>query len=273
MRLSDEGQLGSQTSKANYARWVQVTMIFSRIANSITHRKWGEFAVEVVVVIIGVLLALQVDNWSEARSLRSDQTKLIQSLLEDFRENQEIAKREIQRFTRAEAASLTLMAIAQNRSEVSSGEFYSLINDALQRRTPRFAENTWTLLTADGQLTKLENSELKKQISSFYRYTSQTADAFSPNARSESDEFSQVIAEHYDMARYVYHVHPEDLSTFEYDADGLLDFVEESRPAIISLAARAWHTTFDWRRITERTLELADEIERQLTIELERLNS
>ena len=42
---------------------------------------------EIILVVIGKLLALQINNWKEARNRKIEEEKLLIALAEDFKEN------------------------------------------------------------------------------------------------------------------------------------------------------------------------------------------
>lgn len=50
--------------------------------------KYLKYAIgEIVLVMIGILLALQVNNWNENRALKKEELKVMKSLLQEFNEN------------------------------------------------------------------------------------------------------------------------------------------------------------------------------------------
>jgi hypothetical protein len=52
--------------------------------------KYFKYAIgEILLVVIGILIALQINNWNETRKGRIEEKKILASLLEDFRETQE----------------------------------------------------------------------------------------------------------------------------------------------------------------------------------------
>ncbi len=45
-------------------------MIIRRIAQGINQQNWFTVAVEVMVVVVGIFIGLQVDEWNEERKMR-----------------------------------------------------------------------------------------------------------------------------------------------------------------------------------------------------------
>ena len=110
-------------------------------------QRWRDVVVELLIVIVGVFLAIQVENWNEGRKELAQEKVLLESLRDDFVENQRIGKHRIGQYTRAEAAALELRRIAQTETEANVEEFYEVINDANSVWPPSFVSNTWDLLT------------------------------------------------------------------------------------------------------------------------------
>ena len=51
--------------------------------------KYLKYAIgEIILVVIGILIALQINNWNESRKDRKEETKVLNALLEDFGETQ-----------------------------------------------------------------------------------------------------------------------------------------------------------------------------------------
>ena len=57
-----------------------------------------EFFVELLVVVVGVFLAIQVENWNSARKELNQEKLLLASLHAEFVENMAIGKRSRTRF-------------------------------------------------------------------------------------------------------------------------------------------------------------------------------
>jgi hypothetical protein len=105
-------------------------VIIKRISDALLSRRWRDVLVELLIVIVGVFLAIQVENWNEGRKELAQEKVLLESLRDDFVENQRIGKHRIGQYTRAEAAALELRRVTQTETELNAEKFYTLINDA-----------------------------------------------------------------------------------------------------------------------------------------------
>lgn len=64
-------------------------MILRRLADSIRQQDWFTVFLELVIVVIGILVALQVDNWNQERHARGEAAILRQQIIHDLYRNRE----------------------------------------------------------------------------------------------------------------------------------------------------------------------------------------
>ena len=63
-------------------------MLPRRIASYMKDQNWTAVGIELLVVVIGVFLGLQVDNWNESRIERNNVRTYYVRLIEDIRTNE-----------------------------------------------------------------------------------------------------------------------------------------------------------------------------------------
>lgn len=63
-------------------------MILRRLAAAIRRQDWFLVALEIAIVVVGILIALQVDNWNEARKARAQGEQWRQQIIADLRQSQ-----------------------------------------------------------------------------------------------------------------------------------------------------------------------------------------
>ncbi|MDJ0657569.1 MAG: DUF6090 family protein [Xanthomonadales bacterium] len=110
-------------------------MILRHIAKGLVRRDWGTVFVELVLVIAGVFMALQVDNWNNERIARNDEADYLNRLIAELEEtrshNERLIARtreKIQALGRAHLAlldgSLNLDSMAAFESDFEALDFY-----------------------------------------------------------------------------------------------------------------------------------------------------
>ena len=63
-------------------------MIFRRLAGYLRHDNWFTVILELVIVVVGLFLAFQLDRWYETQRSKSSLQAHLVSLAEDFMENE-----------------------------------------------------------------------------------------------------------------------------------------------------------------------------------------
>ncbi|TXS92920.1 hypothetical protein FV139_13245 [Parahaliea maris] len=74
-------------------------MILQRMAESLRSRNWGNLFTELVIVVVGVFIGLQVDTWNDARSDAKRREQIVDALatyLSDLRSVQENVNAEVE---------------------------------------------------------------------------------------------------------------------------------------------------------------------------------
>ena len=56
----------------------------SRIANRLLERSWASFAVELILVVAGILIALAIDGWNADREDRRSERAYLELLVRDL---------------------------------------------------------------------------------------------------------------------------------------------------------------------------------------------
>ncbi|MFN2275594.1 MAG: hypothetical protein ACK2TX_12195, partial [Anaerolineales bacterium] len=70
-------------------------MILRRISEHISSQNWFAVAVEFIIVVVGVFMGLQVQDWNEARKARIEETGLLSRLHVETRELLEKQREEL----------------------------------------------------------------------------------------------------------------------------------------------------------------------------------
>lgn len=68
-------------------------MMLFRTIEHLRERNWGTAAFEFVLVVVGIFLALQVDNWNEERKDRIDERRFMQRLHDDVLRAEDLTDR------------------------------------------------------------------------------------------------------------------------------------------------------------------------------------
>ena len=108
--------------------------IRKKMADDNKPMKYMRYAIgEIVLVVIGILIALSINNWNTARNLSERQTSFINQIISDLKKSEiELEKIKDFYFTRAEASSIITQSFwnheIQNDSIFSSFSIPYLID-------------------------------------------------------------------------------------------------------------------------------------------------
>ena len=99
-------------------------VLLRRIIEHSKEQNWFAVALDLVVVVVGIFLAFQVDSWYEERKLQETVIGTLSGLAFDFESNREALLDTKNRHTRSlEAIEDILLYDPELRSEISHEEF------------------------------------------------------------------------------------------------------------------------------------------------------
>ena len=136
--------------------------------------KYARYAIgEIVLVVIGILIALQINNWNEEKKINREVNEYLTNLLTEFKTNQEVLKSDMEshKFVSIKTKELSDL-ISPNPKEITSNKLDTLMFAVMFY--PEFTALT-TLMTSD-KLERVNDYELKNDIANWklnyeeYRY-------------------------------------------------------------------------------------------------------
>lgn len=124
---------------------------------------------EIILVVVGILLALQINNWNEARKRNIEEEKLLTALIEDFNENKVRLEKAISRETDMVRMSKSLIKAMQSDQKAippDSIRFW-VTSGAKSWWKTEFVTGTYDAMVSSGNISILENDNLKRVLSQF----------------------------------------------------------------------------------------------------------
>ena len=153
---------------------------------------------EIVLVVIGILIALQINNWNENRKLRITQEKTLKELRSDLAQSLLDVESDMGYFKTCLASNQALLKAIQNELPFADSLSKHFANMYPAYATFSINQSTFDHLRQNGE-NLIPNDSLRTQISAFY--TSQV------NLYREAE--ARFLIEHYENA-----VQPMLLSAF-----------------------------------------------------------
>jgi len=116
---------------------------------------------EIILVMIGILLALQVNNWNQNRIEQKEEKEIIAKLHADFKENKKVLKKFIGEVNNQMNAQETLMRlIGASKEELYKHSLDSIFYISFGATEVAFADNTIKNIMQSGKLNLLKNETI-----------------------------------------------------------------------------------------------------------------
>jgi hypothetical protein len=233
-------------------------------------QNWFAVAIDFVIVVFGVFIGIQVANWNEARADKIQEAAIVAQLHDEFSEIQTALEKQILIRESYVNDLLSLIVDLENSN--------AIIDDLTVKRALVAARSTgrrptasaaYLQLTANGDLARLSNEELKQALIRYHARLDRDAFIFPELMRAVIQEMSSNGYVDYDPrapaptgASIDNDVEEEKLrvkSIRSYDIEGLRQY-EQHYETLLRLHAAIANTD-------KTQLELADEILAQISEE------
>jgi hypothetical protein len=145
-------------------------MITQRFALYMRNHDWFAVLIEIGVVIVGLMLAFQLDGWVEQRGEREKETEYIHRLIDDFEADAVAIQFAIDVASMRLRLADLLMEVSHDPA-VALGrpvEFLGAINQAAYTYTPSLTSHTFEDLRSTGNMRLLLDQELKDAMYDYY---------------------------------------------------------------------------------------------------------
>ena len=128
--------------------------------------KYFKYAIgEIILVVIGILIALQINNWNELKKQRNEAQTFIKRLSEEVGQNIEVTNREISlEQLQVEKTKSLLEMFSWSQDKISSRAIDSLIFAIMSSNSVDIKTGTLQEGLNTGQVSLLSNNELKQKL-------------------------------------------------------------------------------------------------------------
>lgn len=148
-------------------------MILDRLATGLKKRDWGTAVLEVLIVVVGIFIGLQVDDWNQARQDRSDIAIYLNRIHDDLSTDAEFftfLAREA-RDKREALEKLKRIIGEDGPPDEDPDSIFGLLEDSssLGWEFPEVQTVTFFDLQSSGKLALIKDAELRTQLSFYYQ--------------------------------------------------------------------------------------------------------
>ena len=119
-------------------------------------------------MVIGILIALQVDNWNEERKLRQLEISYLEKLIEEIEFNENSFEMKVEYYTVFVDSQKKLLALFQRGISFDESEMLFAIEMCGEDEGIWIKKDIWNDLNSTGNIQIIQNRELLQRISQFY---------------------------------------------------------------------------------------------------------
>jgi len=134
-------------------------------------RKYFKYAIgEILLVVIGILIALQINNWNESRKQKKQIHTNILSIAKDISNDTVLQQRVIKSLNKEIKAGELLIPIMESEKQIiqDSLTFILKFNNLTSVYVIPDETNTWSLLKSSGVLSEFPDAKLLGMLQDYY---------------------------------------------------------------------------------------------------------
>ena len=147
-------------------------MFVRRLGQSIRGQNWFTVTVELLVVVVGLVAAFQIDRWWEAHGVRLDEEMYISRLISDLEEdipNLEYAI-SLAEVRRDFGDFLAEVGAESSAALDKPAYFLAAVSQAAFTYTPSLTSHTFEDLRSTGNLKLIRDQDVKNALRDYYGY-------------------------------------------------------------------------------------------------------
>ena len=143
-------------------------MILSRVIEHFRKQEWTAIFLDFVIVVVGVFVGMQVNNWNVARQERDRESAVLARLLIEFRgQNDELSHLAESLSLYNESARQVIIAIKADRPPADREQFAYWVDKMTNLGRPPARSATYIQLLSSGDLDLLRSEKLQHLLITF----------------------------------------------------------------------------------------------------------
>jgi len=140
-----------------------------RVANALRETRWTQVFIELLLLVVGILIALAIDGWMQDRQDARKERLYLERLVRDFDQDRETLE-EFTAFEERQAADAVLAyrPLCGGTDVADREAVVRALDHLTTRRTVRLARATYSDMLATGNLRLIRNAGLRDRIVKLY---------------------------------------------------------------------------------------------------------
>jgi hypothetical protein len=144
-----------------------------KLSSRLRAHDWTAAAIELVIVVLGILIALQVSNWNQDRQDQARAGSYYRRLHEDLLADRQSMDSTLAFWAQVSNYGREAMANAETGQRVEDSNWKTVLAwyQASQLMPFELEDTTFVEMRANGDLALIANEDLRKRLAEYYRLT------------------------------------------------------------------------------------------------------
>lgn len=164
-------------------------MIVNRIAQGLRRQDWPTAVLELVILVIGIYIGLQVDDWVSERQDRETETMYLELLARDVAELQlQVEDQYVFEKDKVDVAARAFQLLTSENPSAHQAELGWLLTSLSSRRTLSLVSATYEQMVSSGHLQLIRDRELRDKIVRHFTLLKRDEQIFGKNNQDLVDD-------------------------------------------------------------------------------------
>ena len=210
-------------------------MIIGRLARQLKNRDWISVFVEILIVIVGILIALQLDNWTQERKARSQAETWRAAIVEDLRATQRSLSARTDYYEQALAFAETALPALLMAEPVTTDEGWEIVLGAFQAGQIwplRISGPTFREVQAAGMLDAIGSRSTMTKLGNYYEISAFDVSVIAGGSPPYRDMIREKMP--WPIQRYIWNSNCQSSSTDDKDGGYIFRLEHCAKPELDS---------------------------------------
>ena len=160
-------------------------------------RYFGYAFGEIVLIVVGILLALQVSEWNQSRKDRTEERLIISNLHGEFLHNKKIFSEVSKQLIAGKESNIQLMELMnKNSNDLADYDLFYLLYQSIDHFHFTPSNNVASEILQSGKLGLLKDEALKNSLRDWERVLENNLTSFNIHANYKDDQLIPYLMDH-----------------------------------------------------------------------------
>ena len=154
-------------------------MVFARLRHALRRQDWAAVALEIVIVVVGIVIGFQITVWGQGRADASKERSYLRQLAADLRETEAAIERADSLSAVSDATFVRVIRAYHMATPPPQDSLFGWVTQGIFRpRSPKPVLGTAQALVSSGDLTLVRNDVLRSEITAYLEESQSLLDQY-----------------------------------------------------------------------------------------------